>query len=434
MRDAALTVIRKLQANGFEAFLVGGCVRDMILGDEPKDFDVTTNALPIQVQVLFEKTLPIGASFGVIIVVIDGVQIEVATYRTDGLYSDGRRPDTVEYGKTAREDVERRDFTINGLLMMPTLGAESSPALQQRMLQEEQADKEAFELRDGTTCIVDFVGGREDIDNRLIRCIGDPNKRFTEDALRMMRAVRFAAKLGFDIADSTLKAIEKNGSLLQKISKERIAMELFKIVSSPFPLKGLVPFIATGLANFALPQSFLHTSRLVFTLQRFQFTTPRDPLLGMAMLLADSDVDVARETCGSLKLSNEDTQEIVGAVGLVDVLGDTLSYTPAGVKRMARRVGLSNALVLFEQEPFIGKVKRSAHTAMEIGLAYKLTKDEIYPTPLVTGDDLIAAGVKPSPIFRDVLYAVETKQLDGFFNDRETALKYALAFIRGFGV
>src|SRR5579863_5689581 len=426
---AATVVMRELQRGGFEAFLVGGCVRDIVLGRNPKDFDITTNARPEQVQAIFDRTLPVGVSFGVVIVLVDvsGVdhQIEVATYRTDGQYSDGRRPDSVEYGTSAKDDVQRRDFTMNGLLIGDV-----------ETTDENGEDLDYIRIFNNgmggdTHTIVDHVGGFRDIQKKIIRCIGDPAARFAEDALRMLRAVRFAAQLGFDIEENTLKAIEQHASSLQNVSRERVAMELYKMVSSPFPLKGLVPFVATGLANFALPKTFLHTSRFAFTLQRFQFTVPRDPILGMAMLLADSSYAVTREVCESLKLSKEDTEQIVGAVGLVDGLGDTFSYAPSGRKRLARRVGLSNALILFGQEPFIGKVKRSAHQAMEIELAYRsLTKEDIYPKPLVTGDDLIAAGLKPSPIFRDVLYMIETEQLDGILTDRETALTCALEFAK----
>src|SRR5271168_5275456 len=196
---AHVKVMHRLEHKGFEAFLVGGCVRDRLLRRDSKDFDVTTNATPDEVRSIFAHTIPVGAKFGVVVVVMDGVQIEVATYRADGAYSDGRRPDEVTYSRSAKEDVVRRDCTMNGLLLN-SLGD-----------------------------ITDHVGGEADIQKKLIRAIGDPNVRFAEDALRMMRACRFAAQLGFTIEGKTLEAMEGCARLLSVISRERIAMELFKM-------------------------------------------------------------------------------------------------------------------------------------------------------------------------------------------------------------
>jgi tRNA nucleotidyltransferase/poly(A) polymerase len=226
-------VQQRLIEKGFEAYLVGGCVRDRLLGRQPKDYDITTNALPEQVQAIFGSTVPVGAKFGVVVVVKDDTQVEVATYRADGAYTDGRRPDEVKYSTSAKDDVIRRDFTMNGLLL-----------------------KEHYSVFDENG-IVDYVGGKEDIKHRLIRAIGDPNVRFAEDALRMLRACRFAAQLNFKIEKDTLAAIETNARLLRVISAERVAAELFKVFTSPHPLKGLVPFFATGLGRYALPASYI---------------------------------------------------------------------------------------------------------------------------------------------------------------------------------
>src|SRR5271154_830143 len=204
-------VMHRLENKGFEAFLVGGCVRDRILNRQSKDFDVTTDATPDQVRAIFTHTIPVGAKFGVTVVVMDGVQVEVATYRADGVYSDSRRPDNVTYSRSAKEAVVRSDFTMNGLLLN-SLGD-----------------------------ITDYVGGQEDIRKKTIRAIGNANVRFSEDALRMIRACRFAAQLGFTIEEKTLEAIEDNARLLSVISRERIAAELFRLFSSPEPLKGIAP-------------------------------------------------------------------------------------------------------------------------------------------------------------------------------------------------
>src|SRR5271169_285737 len=232
-------VMHRLEHKGFEAFLVGGCVRDHRLHRQSKDFDVTTDATPDQVRAIFTHTIPVGAKFGVVVVVMDGVQVEVATYRADGAYTDGRRPDEVVYSRSAEEDVVRRDFTMNGLLM------------------------------NSNGEVIDYVGGKADINDRIIRAIGDPNVRFAEDALRMLRAVRFAAQFKFDIEVRTLEAIASNAQLLKVISRERVAAELFKILSAPFPLAGIVPFISTGLFRYALPSKFVDHINMTRTIQRF---------------------------------------------------------------------------------------------------------------------------------------------------------------------
>jgi len=425
-RDAALTVIRRLQKCGYEAFLVGGCVRDMILGTEPKDFDVTTNALPQDVQDIFEKTLPVGASFGVVIVVVDvdgeNEQIEVATYRTDGLYSDGRRPDTVEFGKTAREDVERRDFTMNGLLLTTPMD-----------FPVKGVTAEDHDMFDGFG-IVDFVGGREDIKARIIRCIGDPNKRFTEDALRMMRAVRFAAKLGFDIEEQTMKSITVNAHMMKNVSRERVAMELFKLLTAPFPIKGIVPLFASGLAAQIFPREFVDSILLGRTLQRFAAFQTKDPVLAMAMFLADAKANLPIVVCQALKLSNDDKEKIVTGLLYIPSIQKKQKYnfTPAVVKRMMRQPGIDIALDIAVQDECIGVTNIGHEALMATVMDFrKLEQDEIYPKPLVTGLDLIAAGYKPSKAFRDILYAVETEQLDGTLTTHDQALQRAFAIAAG---
>src|SRR6202795_1652611 len=199
---AAEKVMETLRRAGYEAYLVGGCGRDILLQRTPKDFDVTTNALPEQVAKLFNRTIPVGAKFGVTVGMIGEEKIEVATYRADGAYTDGRRPDTVEYGKSAEDDVTRRDFTINGLLCLGEADASSVAAYKTSL------GHSSLPMTVGgkTYGIVDYVGGVADVQLGIIRAIGDPNKRFEEDALRMLRAVRFAAQLGFKIEKNTLEA------------------------------------------------------------------------------------------------------------------------------------------------------------------------------------------------------------------------------------
>jgi poly(A) polymerase len=398
-------VMHRLEEKGFEAFFVGGYVRDRILGRHSKDVDITTNALPEQVRAIFNHTVPVGAKFGVVVVVMDGVQVEVATYRTDGVYTDGRRPETVAYGKTAREDVMRRDFTMNGLLL--------------------KSDYSVFDENG----IIDYVGGEKDIKQRTIRCIGDANVRFAEDALRMLRAVRFAAQLNFKIAPETLAAIEQNAALLRVISAERIAAELFKIFTSPHPLKGLVPFFATGLGRYALPASYINSSLFIYTMQRFkQFAAEKDSMLGMAMFLADAPADQTLKMALHLNLSNVDRERLVNARLIhLPTLQATLrgEYVPlARMKRMARRPGLDLALELFIQDEIIHKSSFGVEAVMNLVKTYQAFKPEdINPASLVTGQDLIAMGMTPGPIFTEIMDNIETRQLNDPTFSREEALR-----------
>jgi tRNA nucleotidyltransferase/poly(A) polymerase len=396
-----LKVMHTLENRGFEAFLVGGCVRDRLLQRQSKDYDVTTDATPDQIRAIFPHTIPVGAKFGVVVVVMDGVQTEVATYRADGAYTDGRRPDEVTYSKTAKDDVVRRDFTMNGLLMN-SLGE-----------------------------ITDYVGGEGDINMGVIRSIGDPNARFAEDALRMMRAVRFAAQLSFDIEIRTFEAIGANARLLSVISRERIAMELFKMLSAPFPLKGIVPFIATGMFRYALPTNFADNVDMTRMIQRFgMFTANKDAMLGMGMLFADLHYlgHNADRLADYLKLSTAQKEELVYMRHHVSrfrqhMAGDLL--TEATLKRELRQPGVELALEIMTQDEVMGKTNFGFEALM--GFVHKVkayTPEQIKPKPLVTGKDLIDAGIPAGPIFTSILFDVESHQLNGVFTTKEQGMTF----------
>ena len=383
---AAEIVIATLNRNGFEAFLVGGCVRDTVLGRTPKDFDVTTNATPEQVAALFDKTLEVGASFGVVVVIIEEIQIEVATFRTDGQYSDARRPDSVSFSTSAKEDVVRRDFTINGLLM-----------------------------NNGE--VVDHVGGLEDIGAEVIRAIGNPEARFTEDALRMLRAVRFAAQLGFEIEEETFNAIVLLRANIQHVSRERVAVELIKIVTAPFAGEGILALIGTGLLEEIFTQEFVAATSLPRLLTRFRECKTTDPVKGLAMFFANSLAGV-REAVNSLKLSNEVSTAVLNAVATPEEL--LTATSTAARKRLARKPGFFVGLDLFEQNGGVGTE-----------FFRKLTPEEINPAPFVTGRDLIAQGLKPGPLFGRLLNTLETAQLNGEITTREEAETFLRAFAEG---
>ena len=444
MANAAEKVMEALRRAGHEAYLVGGCVRDILLQRQPKDYDVTTNALPEQVQALFPHTIPVGAKFGVVVVMVGEEQIEVATYRADGDYSDGRRPDTVEYGKSAEDDVTRRDFTINGLLSTGEVDMESYTVYSQTV-------SDRYVTVGGKTYgIIDYVQGYADIERRVIRAIGDPNKRFEEDALRMIRAVRFAAQLGFEIEVRTLEAIERNAPLLKNVSRERIAMELFKLFSAPFPVKGIVPFITTGLFRYALPERFPQHVDMLRTIQRFgMFEANKDPMLGMAMFFADIDdyfcgdaVDPEEKPEAAakkpekladyLKLSNEQKDELaymkyhVGSFR--SHLAGAYKLTEAGIKRALRQPGIALALEIMTQDELMGLTSIGIEALMSFVLKVKAYKpEEIKPMPLVTGKDLIAAGIPAGPIYTGILFDIESYQLNGIFTTKEQGMDFVRA-------
>lgn len=215
----AIEIIGTLKRAGFEAYLVGGAVRDFLLGKNPKDFDVATSAEPLQVKGLFKRTVDTGIQHGTVLVLVNGTGVEVTTFRTESDYSDNRRPDSVNFVKSLDEDLKRRDFTINAMAMTETLE------------------------------VIDLYGGRKDLEHKIIRAVGDPDSRFREDALRMLRAVRFSGQLDFSIDDDTLASICSNAGLIEKIAVERLKLELDKIMSNPNAVRSIDYLVASGLAD-----------------------------------------------------------------------------------------------------------------------------------------------------------------------------------------
>jgi tRNA nucleotidyltransferase/poly(A) polymerase len=423
-QSAAEFVMANLRKAGYEAWLVGGCVRDLVLGREPKDFDVTTNATPKQVTGVFENdrlfdlwkchTIPVGAKFGVVVVMVEGVQTEVATYRADGAYTDGRRPDEVRYSTSVRDDVTRRDFTMNGLVADFTdEGANCNrPGF-------EGSGSEPLFLKD-------FVGGLADLKAKLVRCIGDPNKRFEEDALRMLRAVRFVAQLGFEIEEGTFKAIQANVDSIKNVSRERVVEELFKLTTGKFAVRGLTALVTTGLFRRVFPAKFVEDANVALILERFSLNQTTDPVLGLAMLMADSTALGAKEALDSFKLSKEVYNAVYGARANQNNFYYAYGYDDADTILLAREAGvLSPGVALFEQSLGLG-LFGGVEAGMSTVLRFRnLTNEQINPTPLVTGADLIAMGHKPGPMFTTVLRDTERHQLNGKFQSREQALEYA---------
>lgn len=445
---AALRIAQRLHELGYAAYFAGGCVRDLLLGRDPQDFDVATSATPEIVQQTFTKTEAVGAHFGVILVLdkLDGERTatEVATFRHDGAYSDGRRPSQVRFSTDPREDVLRRDFTLNGLLLDP-LAYETGKPL--------------------TACVLDYVGGQSDLAAGVLRAIGDPARRFAEDKLRMLRAVRFAARLNLTIEPRTLAAIRAEASAIHQVSCERIRDELTKILTEGNARRGFELLDSTGLLIEVLPE----VARLQGVEQPPQFHPEGDvwthtlmlldhlhagasPTLAWGMLLHDIGkpatftppdptkpgdrirfnghvevgIAIARSILTRLRFSNDDCAQILALIKHHMQFGDVMKMKQSTLKRFLRLPRFNEHLALHYADVM------SSHRLLDMYNYAKqnfdsLSEAEIKPRLLITGEDLIAAGYKPGPNFRAMLSAAEDAQLEGNLTSREQAL----AFVAG---
>src|SRR6202166_1039771 len=433
-RALAEQICATLRAEGHQAYLVGGCVRDLLMDRAPDDYDVSTDARPERVQELFPHSVAVGAKFGVILVVEDGAQVEVATYRSDIGYSDGRHPDQVVYSDSPQEDVRRRDFTINGLLMDPASGE-----------------------------ILDYVGGRADLRAGIVRAIGDPRLRFAEDKLRMMRAVRFAARFGFRIDPETMAAALNLAAQVTQVSPERLREELTKLLTEGAARRGFELLDETGLLPVVLPDIarmkgveqppqfhpegdvWIHTRMMLEKLQ------PNcSPTLAWGVLLHDvgkpptfapakgpgtrirfdGHVDVgarmAEHICRTLRFSNEDTEQIETLVANHLRFIDVPRMRTATLKRFVRLPRFEEHLELHRLDCLASHGSLEAYNFVQRFLV-ETPPEKVYPPKLVTGDDLKDMGLAPGPRFREILLAVEEAQLEGRLQDRESALQYARA-------
>jgi len=445
---AAREIVVTLRAAGHQAYFAGGCVRDLLLGVEPKDFDVATSATPDVVMGMFQKTYSVGAHFGVVLVCTpneDGGEIatEVATFRHDGAYSDGRRPDAVRFSTDPREDVLRRDFTINGMLLDP-------------MIFEETGDAAAATL--------DYVGGQEDLKAHVLRAIGEPALRFAEDKLRMLRGVRFAARLGLEIEPRTMAAIRAAVAEIGQVSCERIRDELTLMLTEGHARRAFELLDETGLLTEVLPEAvkmhgveqppqfhpegdvWVHTMLLLEKLEADVSPTlawgallhdigkpatfqPPNPAVPGDRIRFNGHVEVgvrmAEEILGRLRFSNEDTEQIVGLVKNHMRFGDILQMRESTLKRFLRLPKFDEHLALHWMDA------SSAHGDLRL---YRFAKERYEATPvetmrpklLVTGGDLIAAGYRPGPAFTSMLEVAEDAQLEG----RATTTEQGIALVR----
>jgi putative nucleotidyltransferase with HDIG domain len=430
-RELANSVCIALQRHGHQAFLVGGCVRDILLHREPADYDVATNATPQEVLQLFPVALDVGVQFGVVLVRQDSLNVEVATFRSDVGYSDGRHPDQVVYSQTPEEDVQRRDFTINGLLMRHDSGE-----------------------------VLDFAGGRADLAAKIIRAIGEPSRRFAEDKLRMLRAVRFAARFGYTIEPETFAAIRRHAKEIQIVSAERIREELTKLLTEGAARRGFELLDELGLLAELLPEIaamkgvpqppqfhpegdvWIHTLLMLEALP-----TGASPTLAWGVLLHDigkpptfrsatetgdrirfdGHVDVgvrmADDLCRRLRFSNDDTDQIKSLVANHMKFKDVSQMRQSTLKRFVRLPQFDEHLELHRLDCRSSHGKLDAYEAVRSFLA-QTPPTEVRPPRLLSGDDLKDLGYTPGPEFQKILATLEDAQLEEAVQTRDQALEF----------
>ncbi len=459
LKGYAISIVQTLRQRGHQAFLVGGCVRDLLLGREPADYDVTTDATPDEVMQIFPETYAVGAQFGVVLVpspkddqknsgsnfpqdplsqqiekpvpsFTDHSQpyvIEVATFRSDIGYTDGRHPDQVRFSRDPREDVARRDFTINGLLLDP--------------LKNE---------------VLDFVGGQKDLAAGIIRCIGDAAVRFEEDKLRMLRAIRFAARFEYVIHPDTFQAIQRLSHKIHQVSRERVRDELSKMLVEGHARRAFLLLDESGLLAELLPEVsamkgveqppqfhpegdvFVHTLLLLQNLPRpcpitlawgaLLHDVGKPPTFRVAdRIRFDGHVEVgvkmAEQICRRLRFSNEDTEQIVALVNHHMRFGDAQRMKESTLKKFMRLPRFEEHLQLHRLDCQSSHGDLTSYSFVREKLV-STPQETMRPKPLVTGNDLIAAGYTPGPRFKEILSAVEDSQLEGQLQNKADAMQF----------
>jgi poly(A) polymerase len=453
LKDFASSIVRTLREHDHQGYLVGGCVRDLLLGREPADYDVATSATPLQVMEIFPETFAVGAQFGVVLVplptkdVASNVStknsgrgdlaacapsgasvVEVATFRSDIGYSDGRHPDEVRFSEDPREDVARRDFTINGMMLDPLTGE-----------------------------VLDFVGGRRDLEDKIIRAIGEPERRFAEDKLRMLRAARFAARFRYSIEPSTWAAIQKLAPEIHIVSRERARDELTKMLTEGHARDAFLLLDASGLLREILPEIsamkgvaqppqfhpegdvFVHTLLL---LENLPYPCPATLAWGALLhdvgkpatfrvapdrIRFDGHVDVgvkmAEEICRRLRLSGDDTQQVSALVDHHMRFGQAPRMSESTLKKFLRMPHFEEHLALHRADCLASHGGLDSYEFVQKKLS-EIPPEKMRPPRLVSGEDLISAGYSPGPEFRKILDAVENAQLEGDLSSRQAAMEF----------
>jgi poly(A) polymerase len=388
--DSGIEIIKELRRHGHEAYFVGGCVRDMVMQIEPADYDIATSARPEQVTQIFPRTESIGVQFGVVLVIFRGHPFEVATFRSDEAYIDGRRPTGVVF-TDAKQDVLRRDFTINGLLHDPLTGA-----------------------------VIDYVNGRADIDAKIVRAIGDPYARFEEDKLRMLRAIRFGARLGYTIDPQTWNAVRAMAPRIHQVSSERIREELTRILTEGQAAHGMHMFEESGLRAEILPE-VQWTTHLEKSLRLL--TRGAQPDFATGVLLHDTKLEDVHRIVERLKFSRAEMHHIVALAENLPRFSQVRQMSISNLKRFFR-------LDRFEDHLELARIHANAAGEEPVDYTYALHKrqdwpdKEIWPELLINGNDLIAMGLPPGPRFKEILTRVEDEQLEGRLQTRDAAVQF----------
>jgi poly(A) polymerase len=430
-RELADSICATLRRNGYQALLAGGCVRDLLLARAPVDYDVATDALPDQVMALFPESVAVGAQFGVVFIPGDGFKVEVATFRFDVNYSDGRRPDQVVYAKSPEQDVRRRDFTINGLLMRPETGE-----------------------------VLDFVGGQADLEAGVIRAIGEPDRRFTEDKLRLIRAVRFAARFGFAIDPETFAALRRHASEITVVSAERLRDELTKLLTEGAAKQGFELLDQAGLLEAVLPEVAAmkgveqppqyHPEGDVWThtLLMLEGLAAGSPAtLAWGVLLHDVGkpptfrsvaetgdrirfdghvavgVRMGEEICRRFRFSNEDTEQILALIANHMRFKDVEQMRPATLKRFVRLPRFEEHMELHRLDCSSSNRRLQSYNFVS-RLLEETPPEQIRPAKLLTGNDLLDMGYKQGPMFSQILGSLEDAQLEGKVETQDEAKRY----------
>ena len=430
--ELARHVAGKLKSSGYQAYFVGGCVRDLLLGGQPKDYDIATDARPDEITALFPDSGLVGAHFGVVLVRQLGAQVEVATFRSDHAYVDGRHPMGVDFETDPRQDVLRRDFTINALLLDP----------------------------DGEE-VLDFVGGRDDLRAHIVRAIGDPQARFREDHLRMLRAVRFAARLDYRIDPATFDAIRQLRGLIQSVSAERVRDELVRILIEGGPRRGFELLDETGLLSEILPEVaamkgvaqppefhpegdvWIHTLMLLENLRNPSQTLALGALLHdvgkpPTFRLADrirfdghveKGVEMASGILTRLRFSNDQIRQVMALVANHMRFKDAPRMKVSTLKRFLRLENFPEHLELHRLDCVSSHGHLENYQLVQQKMK-ELPEEELKPPPLITGDQLIAAGYHPGRAFARILASVEDAQLESKIQSAEAAMAMVLAQFR----
>ncbi|MEM6915018.1 MAG: CCA tRNA nucleotidyltransferase [Verrucomicrobiota bacterium] len=429
MESTAIQIVERLQDAGEEAFFAGGCVRDRALGKEPKDFDIATSARPEQILKVFGKGEMVGAHFGVILLREKGEHFEIATFRRDGEYEDGRHPNSVAF-TDAREDAERRDFTVNGMFFDPVKGE-----------------------------LIDFVGGQADLENRILRAIGDPHERFREDHLRILRAIRFATTLEFEIESGTWAAIREASDAVQTLPAERVREELDRIWIHRNRLRGFDLLVESGLMQLLLPEImalqgceqppqwhpegdvFTHTRRMLGLLPEeaslpLVLSTLFHDIAKPATFEYDEEEDrirfnghdklgaqMTREILNRFKYSNQVIEFTTGAVAVHMKFKDVAEMRQSTLKRFLARENFADELELHRVD-CLGSNGKLDHYDFIQEKTKEFSEEPLLPTPFLSGKDLIDRNLTPGPKFKEILIEAQDLQLEGILESREGALNW----------